>query len=82
MNITRGGGLAVSDFDGDGDMDVVRSHIETNLAYFENNWNTERHVKVMTTIEKKGFVQRVVSFLYTLPDRSVGRILGQDVGAP
>jgi hypothetical protein len=80
MTHTRGGGLAVEDFDRDGDLDIVRSHMETNLAYFENNWNTERHVQIMTSTTKNGFVQKVISYLYTLPSKRVGRILGQEVG--
>lgn len=75
----NGGGLAVADFDNDGDMDVVRAHVETNLVYFENTWNTERFFHVDATADRAGTKQRVISILSTNPNNSVGRLIGQKV---
>ncbi len=79
MGTENNGGIALADFDNDGDVDVMRSHVETNLVYFENTWNTERFFKIETTAQKNGMKQKVTSFLSTNPDRSAGRTVGQKV---
>lgn len=75
----NGGGLAIADFDRDGDVDVVRAHIETDLVHFENTWNTERHFKIETMAQKNETKQKVTSFHSTNPNRSVGAVIGQKV---
>jgi hypothetical protein len=49
---------------------VVRSHVETNLAYFENTWNTERFYQIDATADRFGTKQRVTSILSTNPDQN------------
>lgn len=78
-NTENGGGLAVADFDGDGDIDVVRAHMETDLVLFENTWNTERLIQVDTTADRFGTKQHVTSILSTNPNKTVGRLIGQKV---
>ena len=79
METENNGGLAIGDFDKDGDLDVVRSHVETNLAYFENTWNTERFYQIDATADRFGTKQRVTSILSTNPNRTAGQLLGQKV---
>lgn len=76
---TLGGGLAMGDFDLDGDTDTVRAHFETNLTFFENTWNTERQVQVTTTAKKNGVKQKVTSLFGTNPDKSMGKMSAQKV---
>lgn len=75
----NGGGLAVEDFDKDGDLDVMRAHVETNLTYFENTWNTERFFQIDSVAEKNGMKQRLTTLLSTKPDRTGGPVIGQRV---
>lgn len=76
---TLGGGLALGDFDRDGDTDAVRAHFGTNLAFYENVWNTERTVEIRTTANKNGVKQTVTSVLGTQPNRTAGKIIRQRV---
>jgi hypothetical protein len=75
----NGGGVVVFDLDGDGDLDVIRSHIETNLVYFENTWNTERYFKIEATVVRNGIKQKITTFHSTNPDRSMGPVIGHRV---
>jgi hypothetical protein len=79
MNTENNGGLAVADFDGDGDMDVIRAHVETSLAYFENTYNTERFFKLETIAKRNGIEQKMTTVHATRPDRSFGPLIGQKV---
>lgn len=76
---TLGGGLAMGDFDLDGDTDTVRAHFETNLTFFENIWNTERQVQVTTTAKKNGVKQKVTSLFGTNPNKSLRKMNAQKV---
>lgn len=79
MTVRPGGGLAVWDFDNDGDEDVIRSHVGAPLAYFENTWNTERHFQVQKTATRGNLIQKITSFFSTQPNRSLGPLVGQEV---
>lgn len=74
---TNGGGLAWGDFDGDTDIDLVRAHFETNLAFFENVWNTERQIQITTKAKKNGVEQKVISVFGTKVDGTLGRMIKQ-----
>lgn len=79
MTLNQGGGLALWDFDNDGDIDVVRSHMGTNLAFFENIWNSERNFQLRSTAVRNKFKQVITSFFSVRPDRSLGPLVGQEV---
>lgn len=79
MTLNQGGGLALADFDIDGDVDVLRSHMGTNLGFFENTWNTERNFQLRSTAVRQNMRQVITSFFSVKPDRSLGPLVGQEV---
>ncbi len=79
MTLNQGGGLALGDFDNDNDVDVFRSHMGTDLAFFENTWNTERNIQLRSTAVRGGLRQVITSFFSVTPDRTVGPLVGQEV---
>lgn len=75
------GGLAISDFDGDGDRDIMKSGRHWPMVFFENNWNRARTIRITAETTKNGVKRKTTSYLSTRTSKLGGVSSGESHGS-